>query len=107
VIVLVIVAVIAANAKTISHGAAEVAHVLVLVAIAGASVTVAAGAIIVGLIIRHRLRRIGRATGQMRATLTSHGYRELPEPQAEIPARADIPAQVFIHPPRERDGVSR
>jgi len=103
----VVLAVIAAKAKAISHAAAEVGHVLVLVAIAGASVTVAAGAVILGLVIRQRLRQIDGHVSAMQGTLNRFSApRELPESKAELPAaRADIPAKVFIHPPKNR--VSR
>jgi hypothetical protein len=107
VILLIIAGVIAAHAKAIGHFAAEVGHVLVLVVIAGASVTAATVAVTLGLVIRRKLRQAERATGQMRATLTGHGYRELPEHRAEIPARADMPAEVYIHPPREQGRVIR
>ena len=101
VIALVVLAVIAANAKAIGRTLAEVGHVLVLVAIAGASVTVAAGAVILGLVIRQRLRQVERATGWSRDTLTSYTVRELPEPKAEISAK------IYIYPPADRERVSR
>jgi hypothetical protein len=107
VVIVLVVAVIVAKAKAIGDFMAEVGHVLVLVAITGASIAVAAVAVTGAVLVHRRLNRIDRATGQMRATLTGHSYGELPEPgRAELPApRADIPAKVFIHPPKNR--VSR
>jgi hypothetical protein len=86
---LILVIIAAANARAIGHVAAEVGRVLVLVAIAGASVTLAVVAVIVGLAVHSKLRLAGRATGQVRATLASHGHRELP---AIIRAPAEIKA---------------
>jgi membrane protein implicated in regulation of membrane protease activity len=108
VILLVLVVIIAAKAKAISHAAAEVAHaaaevahVLVLVAIAGASVTAAAGAVIIALAVRRKLRQIERDTGRTQDAVTGRMVRELHG------HRAELPAKVYIHPPRERDRVSR
>jgi glutamate-1-semialdehyde aminotransferase len=100
-VVIVLVLAVVASAKAIGHALAEVGHVLVLVAIAGASVTVAAGAVILGLVIRHRLRQVERATDRMRTTLSGYTVRELPEPKAEIPAK------IYIYPPADRERVGR
>jgi len=107
IIALVVVALIAAKARAISHALADLGHVLVLVAIAGAAVAVAAVAITGAVLIHRRIRQLDRGISKMRATLTSHGYGELPEPgRAELPAgKADIPAKIYIHPPKNR--VSR
>jgi hypothetical protein len=101
VITLIVLAVLAANAKAIGHAAGEAVRVLVLVTIAGGSIALAAGAVIIALAIRSRLRPVDRAPRPLRRTLTGREPRELVEP------RADIPAQVWIHPASERDGVIR
>lgn len=108
VVIFVVLAVIAADAKAVGRLLAEVGRILVLAAIAGASVTAATGAVILAVAIHRKLRRIERATDKMRVMLTSPSYGELSEPdRAELPARADLPAEVYIHPPRARDEVAR
>jgi hypothetical protein len=107
VVILVIAATVAmSKARAIGHAAAVVGHVLVLIIAAGASVALASAGLAALLIIRGKLCRIERATGRMQDTLTGHGPRELAEPRAGLPARSDIPAKVFIHPPTDRERVS-
>jgi hypothetical protein len=108
VVILLVLAVIAAEAKAIVRFMAEVAHVLVLVAIAGVSIAGAAGAVIIALAIRQRLQRTEHATGRPRITLASRSYGELPEPRPELPAaRADLLANVYVHPASNRNEVIR
>ncbi|MGH3283593.1 MAG: hypothetical protein ACRDPD_02715 [Streptosporangiaceae bacterium] len=100
-IALIALAVLADNAEAIGHAAGEAVRVLVLVAIAGGSLALAAGTVVIALAVRRGRQPIGRGPGQLLRTLPGPARRELAEP------RADIPAEVWIHPPRQRSGVIR
>lgn len=122
VVVVLAVALIAANGKAIGRAAAELGHVLVLVAIAGVGVTLAGCTVAALVMLRRRIHRAELAALEARETVARidtaacrvqtaacrvQGVDSGPAPRALPAPRPDLPARVRIRPAGARERVTR